>query len=218
MEVIGYWIGMAGTVAFAVTAVLAVAPKQVDLFGAVVLGLITAVGGGTVRDLILDVPVFWAEDQTYLWVAIASSVAAFVAQGYFSRSRIYDLMLLLDGFGAALFAIQAVEKVWELNFGLPLAPILLGVVTAIGGGLIRDVLSGRPTLLMSREIYAVPVLLGCVLFVIILEFAPEIQAGASIAMIALIFAIRVAALRWNLAVPLWLVTGGSKRPDDTQTP
>jgi uncharacterized membrane protein YeiH len=68
-----------GTAAFAVTAVLAVAPRGIDFFGATVLGIITAIGGGTIRDIILDVPVFWAADLAYIWVALAASLAAFAA-------------------------------------------------------------------------------------------------------------------------------------------
>jgi uncharacterized membrane protein YeiH len=192
---------MAGTVAFAVTAVLALAPRGIDLFAAVVLGIITAIGGGTVRDLIVDVPVFWSTDLNYIWVAIASSVAAFSAHSLFTRKEIYDLMLYVDGFGVALFAIQAVDKVWNLGFGLPLAPIILGIVTAIGGGLIRDVLAGRETLLMSRELYAIPVLLGVTLYVLLLYLFPEYRFICAIGCFACIFGIRAAAIHWHMRVP-----------------
>jgi uncharacterized membrane protein YeiH len=196
---------MAGTVAFAVTAVLALAPKSIDLFGAVVLGIITAIGGGTVRDLILEVPVFWSTDLNYIWVALFSSIAAFSAYSFFSRKKLYNMMLYADGFGAALFAIQAVDKVYGLEFGLPLAPIILGIVTAIGGGLIRDVLAGRETLLMSRDLYALPVLLGCTLFVLLLYFLPEYRLISGVVSIIFIFAIRAAAIHWSLSVPEWLI-------------
>lgn len=199
-------IAMAATVAFAVTAVLAVVDRGVDLFGASVLGIITAVGGGTIRDLILGVPVFWASDLSYIWVALGASVAAFVAHSRFSRKHIFSVMLYLDGLGAALFAIQATGKVWNLGFGLPVAPVLLGVVTAIGGGLIRDVLAGRPTLLVSRELYAVPVLLGCIAFVILLNYWPEYRLIGGAACILCIFALRAAAIHWNLSVPYWFTT------------
>ena len=76
---VDYAIGMAGTIAFAVTAVLVVAPKGIDLFGALVMGVITAVGGGTITDVILDVPVFWSIDSNYIWVAAGASFAAFAA-------------------------------------------------------------------------------------------------------------------------------------------
>lgn len=204
METISYWIGMAGTVAFAVTAVLTLAPKGIDLFAAAVLGIITAIGGGTVRDLILDVPVFWSTDLNYIWVALGSSVATFSAHSLFTRKEIYSLMLYIDGFGVALFAIQAVDKVWDDAFGLPLAPIILGIVTAIGGGLIRDVLAGRPTLLMSRELYATPVLLGTTLYVTLLYLLPQYRFICGVACFACIFVIRAAAIHWQLHVPEWL--------------
>jgi uncharacterized membrane protein YeiH len=197
---------MAGIVAFAVTAVLAVASKGIDLFAAVVLGVITATGGGTLRDLILGVPVFWAADLNYIWVAIAASIAAFTANTLFTRKEIYALLLYLDGAGVALFAIQAAGKVWNLDFGRPLAPVILGIVTAIGGGLLRDLLAGRQNLLMTRELYATPVLLGCTGYVLILQFLPEHEVLGAIGCGFTIFGLRAAAIHWNLSVPSWLVT------------
>lgn len=204
METLSYWIGMAGIVAFAVTAILALAPKRIDLFAAAVLGIITAIGGGTIRDLILDVPVFWGADLNYIWVALASSVVAFGANSLFTRKEIYSLLLYVDGFGVALFAIQAVDKVWNLGFGLPLAPILLGIVTAIGGGLIRDVLAGRSTLLMSRELYAIPVMFGTTLYVVLLYLLPEYRFICGVGCFMCIFGIRASAIHWKLNVPEWL--------------
>jgi uncharacterized membrane protein YeiH len=201
-----YLLGMAGTVAFAVTAVLAVTPRGIDVFGACVMGLITAIGGGTIRDLIINVPVFWATDLNYIWVALVASVVTFPTNRLMTRREIYDLMLYIDALGVSMFAIQAVHKVWLLNFGLPLAPILLGVLTAIGGGLIRDVLAGRTNLLMGRELYAIPVTIGCTLYVILFFLLPDHSMVVSYGCTALIFGLRAAAIRWNLRVPKWLMT------------
>ena len=207
---LSFYVAMAGTVAFAVSAVLSVAERKVDLFAAIVLGTITAVGGGTVRDIILDVPVFWATELSYIWVSVAASVAAFVAYRYFQRRFVGALILYMDGFGAAMFGVQATGKVWDLGFALPIAPVILGVITAIGGGLIRDVLAGRQTLLMSRELYAVPVLIGCILFTLILAYAPDYRLQGSVVCMLLIFAIRAAAIRWNLQVPEWAMMGSRR--------
>jgi uncharacterized membrane protein YeiH len=204
---LSFYVAMAGTVAFAVSAVLAVAERRVDLFAAIVLGTITAVGGGTVRDIILDVPVFWSTELSYIWVSVVASVAAFVAYRFFARRFIHALFLYVDGLAIALFGIQATGKVWDLGFGLPLAPAMLGVITAIGGGLIRDVLAGRQTLLMSRELYAVPVLIGCILFTLILAYAPDYRFEGSVLCMLLIFAVRAAAIHWNLQVPEWAMMG-----------
>ena len=205
-ETISFWIEMAGTTAFAVTAVLAVANKGIDLFGVLVLGVITAIGGGTLRDVIIDAPVFWGEDLTYIWVALAASLAVFSADSLFTRKEVYRLMLYVDALGVSLFGIHATVKVWDLKFGLPLAPVLLGVVTAIGGGLIRDVLAGRRNLLMQRKLYAIPVLVGCSAFVAILRYFPEQRFGGGVACVLAIFVFRAAAIYWNLTVPDWLTT------------
>ncbi len=200
---------MTGTVAFAVTAVLAVAPQRVSLFTACVMGTITAVGGGTIRDVITDQPVFWSIDPTYIWVALAASIAAFWAHRFFARGKVFQTMLYLDALGVALFAVQSVGIVWRLDFGLPVAPVILGIVTAIGGGLLRDVLAGRQTMLMNEEIYAVPVLLGTSVLVILMSIFPDLWEINSAIGFAIIFGIRAAAIRWNLRWPDWL----NSKPD-----
>lgn len=84
---------------------------------------------------------------------------------------------------------------------------MLGVITAIGGGLIRDVLAQRQTLLMSRELYAVPVMIGCILYTVVLAYAPEYRTVGSIICMVIIFGIRAAAIRWGLQVPEWAMMG-----------
>ena len=209
-EDVYYLIAMAGTVAFAVSAVLGVADKKIDLFTAVVFGGITACGGGTVRDLILSVPVFWSQDLNYIWVSIVASIVAFYGYRFFERKKINTLFLYVDGIGISLFGIQAVDKVWGLEFALPIAPVILGIITAIGGGLIRDVLAGRPTLLMKRELYAIPVLIGCSSYVFVLKFMPGFQLAGSIICLTIIFVIRAAAIHKNLEVPGWMTMGFSR--------
>jgi len=200
-------LAMAATVAFAVTAVLAIkGDEDIDLFAAVVLGLITAIGGGTIRDITMDAPVFWASDLAYIWVAVTASIIAFYGRRLFEHRHLYSLMLYLDGFGAAMFGIQATGKVWDLGFAVPAGPVIMGVITAIGGGLIRDVLAGRTNLLMRPELYAVPILFGCGLFQLILAYLPEYRLPGSILCVLLVFGIRAAAIHWNLQVPMWART------------
>ncbi len=104
MEEISFWIGIIATMAFAVTGVLAIADRGVDLFGVLVLGLITAIGGGTIRDIILEVPTFWSDNQIYVWLALGASVLTFFAESFFTQPQIYRWMLYIDGFGAELLA------------------------------------------------------------------------------------------------------------------
>ncbi len=202
-------IAMAATVAFSVTAVLAIQKdKPIDLVAAVIFGVITAVGGGTLRDIILEVPVFWSEDLSYIWVSIASSVAAFYGRKLFEKRRLYRVMLYVDGLGMAMFAVQAAGKVWDLGFGLPVAPVLLGVLTAVGGGLIRDTLAGRTTLLMSPELYITPLLLGCIGFVLVYAYVPSHHLVGSMVYIIATFAARAAAVHWELTLPRFARTAG----------
>ena len=205
LEQFSFYVAVAGTIAFAVSAILSGANRNINLFGALVIGGITAVGGGTVRDIILDVPIFWARDLLYIWLALGASLLTFYAYRWFAHGSVRWLFLYIDGFAAALFAIQATAKAWELGFGLPVAPVIMGVITAIGGGLIRDVLLQNENLLISRELYAIPIVMGTSLFAFILAFAPEHQVLGSIGCLALIFGIRAAAIKWHIVVPDWAV-------------
>jgi uncharacterized membrane protein YeiH len=194
-----YYFEMIGTAVFAVTGVLAVTRRGLDVFGAVVLGIVTALGGGTVRDLIIGAPPFWVNDFNYVWAASAGALAAFSIGSFFRNT--YRGLLYLDAIGAALFAVTAANKVLLLNLGPPVA-VTMGVLTGIGGGLIRDVLAGRPTLLMSREIYATPILVGCVAFVL-LRTLTDFPYASPIG-IAIIFGVRALAIHRNLEMPAWL--------------
>ena len=206
MEEINFWIGVIATMAFAVTGVLAISDRGVDLFGVLVLGLITAIGGGTIRDIILETPIFWSQSLIYVWLALGASVLAFFVDSFFTHPQLYRSMLYLDGFGAALFAIAGTDKAWNMDFGLPVAPVIMGVVTAIGGGLLRDVLAGRKTLLMSDELYAIPVSFGCIAYVLILNYYPQYDLEGSVACMLGIFGLRAAAIHWDLRVPKVFIT------------
>ena len=206
IDVIMFWLAIVATMAFAITAVLAIADRGVDIFGVMVLGVITAVGGGTVRDLLLGVQPFWVEDLVFVRVAIFSSLLAFVGRSFFTQPQIFTLMLYLDGLGAALFGIQGAMKTYEMAFGWPLAPVILGVITAIGGGIMRDVIAGRKNLLMSTELYAIPVALGCLLLMASLHFYPNEAIQILIGCTVMTFLMRAAAIHWGLKVPAFLVT------------
>ena len=199
-----YIISQLAVVVFSITAVLAIAHKGTDLFGVLFLGFITALGGGTIRDLILGVPVFWTDDLLFVYTALGGSAAAFVFFRIFSRSSSYMLLLYLDGFGVALFSIQAMSKTWSLSIGIPLVPILMGVITAIGGSIIRDVIAGRVNLLMRKELYANPILLGCLAYTGLLYMNVNTTIAGLIG-ITVCFGLRSSAIYWNLTIPEFLV-------------
>ena len=115
-----------------------------------------------------------------------------------TRSRAFDL----DALGVALFTVAALEKVTALHFSATVA-VIMAVLTSIGGGLLRDVLAGRPTLLMSREIYATPILVGCTIFVLLHAYDPASNLAAPLAA-AVIFGVRALAIHRGLEIPSWL--------------
>jgi len=197
-----YTLEMLGIAVFAITGVLAVNRKGLDAFGALVLGAVTALGGGTIRDVIVRAPVFWIEDVNYVWIALAAALAAFFLSRLWRRT--YLILLYLDGLGAALFGVVAVDKVLGLHFTAPVA-VIMGVLTSIGGGLTRDVLAGRTTLLMSREIYATPILLGCMLYALLRHFASDVAFDELLA-VTFIAALRAVAIHRHLEMPDWLTS------------
>jgi uncharacterized membrane protein YeiH len=203
-----FFIGLAGTVAFSVSAVLSVVRDRADVTAAILVGVITAIGGGTIRDITLGVPVFWAQDMSYIWTAIAASLITFLAYPLMARRYLNMAFLFFDALATAMFAIVAVEKVWDLNFGLPVAPVLLGVLTAYGGGILRDTMLNRETVIMSRELNVLPVSLGCIAMVLVLEFAPEYRVLGAVACILFVFGLRSAAIYWKLRLPEWAMMGG----------
>lgn len=196
-----YWAGQVGIAVFAVTGVLAAGHRNLDLFAVVVIGVVTAVGGGTVRDMVLGVPVFWLNDFAYVGVALVATVAAFALERRLRDT--YTLLLYLDGLACALFTVLAIDKTLVLGHSAPVA-VVMGIVTGIGGGLIRDVLIGEPTLLTRKELYATPILLGGLLYVGLLFAAPWMRELVDVTAATALFGMRAAAIRFGLAYPAWL--------------
>lgn len=197
-----------GTAVFAVTGVLAAARQNMDIMSFVIIGVVTAIGGGTLRDLMLDVPVFWLADANYLFVAVAAALATFFFERRFRATL--RTFLYLDALATAVFTVVAIEKTLRLGFR-PGVAVVMGVITGIGGGVIRDLLTGQPTILMRRELYMTPILLGGALYVGALASGALTPAMASsLAMIA-IAGVRLGAIRWGWAFPDWLTYKPNKQ-------
>ena len=186
---------------FAVSGALAAGRKQLDLLGVFVLASVTAIGGGTVRDLLLDrKPLFWLTDATYLMVIIAA-VAITFTYTQFKRPPLAAL-LVADALGLALFGVAGAQI--AESAGLPaLAVVVLGTMTGVGGGVIRDVLSAEvPFVLRRGNLYASAVIGGIALYLVLELVRVERQTAALIGM-AVIAAIRLAAIRWELTLPVF---------------
>jgi uncharacterized membrane protein YeiH len=196
-----YLLGMFSIGVFAVTGVIATRHKNLDIFSIVFLGAVTALGGGTIRDIILgSYPIYWVNDLWYLWVAVAVSLSAFFVLR--SLSNRYQLLLYLDALGMALFSIMATAHTLSLGFSASIA-VVMGLITAIFGGILRDLLSGNPSLLLSKEMYATPILLGVSLFVSLNHFYPQ-QSLSIPFCITITFIFRACAIYYRLHYPKYL--------------
>jgi uncharacterized membrane protein YeiH len=185
---------------FAVSGVLAARGKRIDLFGALVLALVTAFGGGTARDLLLgDLPVAWIRDATLLLTATATAVVGFFMVPVVEVPG--RLLVFADACGLALVTIIGTEKALGLG-AAPTIAITLGVVTGVAGGILRDVLVGEIPLVFRRDtnLYATAALCGAAVFVALESWLPgrEVSAPAGA---AVILGLRLAAIRWKIVLP-----------------
>jgi uncharacterized membrane protein YeiH len=185
----------------AITGVLAARGKQVDLFGVIVLALVTALGGGTLRDLLIDCPVFWTLDQSFLINATTTAVISF----YLVRIRELprSVLLVADAFALALFTVLGTRK--GLHFHLtPAIAVTMGVITGVAGGVLRDVLVGEIPLVFRREIYlyATAAFVGALICVLLA--AVEVAAAWSfLGGFSATLLLRLAGIKWRMSLPIF---------------
>ena len=185
----------------AISGVLAARGKRVDLFGVLVLALVTAFGGGTVRDLLVgDLPVVWIREPSLLLNASVMALVTFFVRRVRALPR--GFLLVADAFALALFTIVGTRKGVALDFAAPVA-VMLGVITGVAGGILRDVLTGEVPMVFRPQIYlyATAALVGAAVFVIANRWWPN-QPWVTVACTALILALRLAGIRLKLSLPV----------------
>lgn len=158
-----YFMDLFGTFAFALSGALIAVKKEMDLFGVIVLALITAVGGGTTRDILLgNTPVFVLTDPIYVFVSLAGALCTFFF--YNALFRINSIILIADAFGLGTFVCIGVSKALNADISLTGA-VILGVITAIMGGMLRDVLAGEVPSVLYRDFYASACVIGGLIYI-----------------------------------------------------
>jgi uncharacterized membrane protein YeiH len=190
------WLDLFGIAVFAITGALAAAGRGQTFVTAAFFALVTGVGGGSVRDLLIGAPVFWVHDPLVAAVCLAVAVVVWTTPQLWWQG---SALAWLDAVGLAAYAVFGAAK--ALAFGVPPVPAaLMGVVTACVGGIIRDVLAGEPSILMRPELYVTAAALAAGLYVAMVTFgaAPTLAAGLAA---AAGFGLRAAAIRWRLALP-----------------
>ncbi len=198
MDALLYWVGLAAVAVNALTGVLDSGRKQMDLIGALLVGVATALGGGTIRDLLLDRNVFWVVDQTYLIVALGTGLITFFLARLLHLPP--KLFLIPDALGLALFTVVGTQV--ALQWHTPwLVASLMGVMTGVFGGVLRDILCNDvPLVFLKGELYATAAWVGA-LSMIALEAAEVSSVTASWLAMGLILAIRLVAMRYRITLP-----------------
>ncbi len=192
-----YWLDIVGVAVFAATGALAASRKQLDLIGFTLLATFTGVGGGTVRDLILDRPVFWLLDQTYLAICVAVAVLSFFAAHLIQRR--YPLLLWLDAIGLAAYGVLGAHVALAAGAGLIVAAAL-GVITATFGGMMRDVVSQETPLILKQEVYATAAFCSAAVYIAALAMHGPCRLPPGLA-IAAGFGLRAGAIRFGWSLP-----------------
>lgn len=188
-----------GVFFFAISGVLTAATRKMDLFGATVIAFVTCLGGGTIRDTLLNqYPIFWMENPNYLIIIISTSLLTF-----FTLKNIQNFtrfFLIPDALGLGVFTLIGLQKAISLG-ATPMVAILMAMITATGGGLIRDILCNRvPVIFRNQEIYATACLLGAGLYFILLEFSVPIEIIMPVTALS-VAAIRIASFKFGLKMP-----------------
>jgi uncharacterized membrane protein YeiH len=193
-----YAFDLAGVVVFAISGALAAARKNMDLFGFIIIATVTAIGGGTMRDLLLgDGAVFWIFNPTYILVCTGTAIISFfIAPHLQSRLRV---LLWADAVGLAVFAVIGVEKALALGVN-GLSAVLMGMITGAFGGVIRDVLCNEIPLLLQKDIYALAALVGASAHVGLDMLGVDDHASLLIS-IVLTFSVRAIAMTKGYSLP-----------------
>lgn len=193
-----YGLELVGTFVFAISGALAIREREHDMFGAGFTGFITAIGGGTVRDILLDsYPLVWIGDVKFLYAILVGILAAFTFPNFLSKLR--RTFFLFDTLGIAFFTVLGVEK--SLSLGVrPEIAAIMGMFSAVMGGVIRDTLTNEIPILFRKEIYASACLAGAIFYLILnyFEIPRDINLLISIAMI---IAIRMLSMKYKISLP-----------------
>lgn len=196
-----------GTIAFASSGAMVAVEKEMDLLGVCVLGMTTAVGGGMIRDLILGVtPPTMFQNPVYAIIAIVFSLIVFFVV-YFNRrvgeSRFYvvydKMMMLFDSLGLAIFTVVGVNAALNMEYETTtFLQIFVGVLTGVGGGVLRDVMAGNKPYIFVKHVYASASIIGAVITVILVGFFGELTAMLAGALVVFVIRILAAHYKWNL--------------------
>jgi uncharacterized membrane protein YeiH len=189
---------MIGTFVFAISGTLAASNQRFDVFGAIVIAFVTAVGGGTLRDVLIGShPVAWMQDLRYLYVILSAVLCSYFFKRYILKLR--KTMFLFDTIGIGLFTILGLQKTLEMGLS-PIIALMMGTVSAVFGGVIRDILCNLVPLIFRKEVYATACIAGGLLFLLLSKYLP--QEICILITVSAIILLRIVAVRQEWSLPV----------------
>lgn len=191
-------IEIAGTIAFAMSGAFSAMKSKLDPFGVLIIAFITSVGGGTIRDILLDVPVFWMHDVNICLVILVTAIVVMIFRSL--EHSFKNTLFIFDSLGLGLFTIIGVQKGIEAGLH-PLISLTLGTITGCFGGVLRDILINRIPLLLRKEIYATACIFGGVIYLILERYTSASQEIVHFITILVIVLIRVFSVKFKWQIP-----------------
>lgn len=194
-----YFFDLCGTAVFALSGALAAGKHRMDPFGVLVLASVTAIGGGSIRDTLMGAtPVFWIQNHTYLLVILATVISCLILVRKPHKLPTITLPVA-DALGLALFTVIGAQKALGMGYSGVIA-IVMGVLTGVGGGIIRDLLCRQIPMVLRTEIYATASIIGGMCYVICLRVGIDSIIAMYVAMLSTLV-IRLSAIYWHLSLP-----------------
>lgn len=186
-----------GTFAFAISGIRLASAKKFDWFGALVVGFVTAIGGGTLRDLFLNVTPFWMLSSLYMWCTVLALFFVIIFRKYLVHLN--NTFFWFDSIGLGLFVVVGVEKTMELGFPLWVI-IIMGMITGIFGGIIRDILINEIPIIFTQELYAVACIIGGATFCLLNYLGVALTVN-EIVTACTVFIVRIVANKFQIKLP-----------------
>lgn len=192
------FIDISGTFVFAVSGIMVAIQKKFDFFGVIILAFVTSIGGGTLRDIMIgSTPVGWMKSEIHVITILAAVPICYFLSGHLQKAR--KTFLIFDTLGIGLFTILGMEKALEIGLS-PVVAVMMGVVSAVFGGVLRDVLSNDVPMVFRKEIYAFACLSGALVY-LGLNYISDVSAFNMLAAISVVIVIRVLSLRYTWSIP-----------------
>ncbi len=190
-------IDILGVIAFAISGVLTAMKKRMDAFGVLIIAFVTAIGGGTLRDLLIDVPVAWMRNMDYVYVIIITAVLAIIFQKKLVHLR--RSLFFFDTLGISLYTLIGLEKALAAGYSIPIC-IATGTITACFGGVARDILANEIPVIFRKDVYATACILGGFVYFILIE-TPLSDGFVFIITGLVVFTLRSLAVYFNFQLP-----------------